>query len=249
MMQFCSSAEISTCSVASVFLPSFVTSARSFDFAELSRVVAVMTYNLNRVLDIDRHPEVVSRRPIGISSHGLAETFIALKIPFESDDARVLNVKISKTIYHAAMHASCDLVERFGVYEGFDGSPTSRGTLQPDLWGVEQAVDPDYDWDGLRTKLQLSGLTNSLLVALTSTSTTKNCTSITGSFDPITRSVETRNHFFVFSLSFFSNLETKSVNSDEYNVISKWLVKDLTSLGLWNEEIRLEILAAGGESN
>lgn len=125
-------------------------------------------------------------RPISIGFQGLAETFIALGLPFDSPGASELNLRIAHTMYHSAIQASCDLVERFGVYEGFYGSPASRGDLQYNLWGVTPS-SADYDWEALKAKVVSTGLCNSLLIAIMPTSEASEITGLNGSIAPISR--------------------------------------------------------------
>jgi len=66
-------------------------------------------------------------RPIGIGVQGLADAFLLLRYPFESQDAQQLNIDIFETIYYAALKASCELAERYGPYETYAGSPVSQG--------------------------------------------------------------------------------------------------------------------------
>lgn len=66
-------------------------------------------------------------RPIGIGVQGLADAFILLRYPFESEEAQQLNIQIFETIYYAALEASCELAEEFGPYETYSGSPVSKG--------------------------------------------------------------------------------------------------------------------------
>ena len=58
---------------------------------------------------------------------GLADAFILLRHPFDSDEARELNKKIFETIYFAALTASCELAQEEGPYDSYEGSPASKG--------------------------------------------------------------------------------------------------------------------------
>merc|ERR1712032_889204 len=81
-------------------------------------------------------------RPIGLGGQGLADAFMILRMPFESDAARQLNEDIFETIYFAACEASCELSAIHGHYESFLGSPASQGKLQFDLWRRGARCDP-----------------------------------------------------------------------------------------------------------
>jgi len=167
-------------------------------------------------------------RPIGLGVQGLADTFIALRMPFESDEASGLNKDIFETIYFAAMTASKDLAIKDGHYETFPGSPLSQGKFQFDLWGVT----PDsgrWDWESLRAEVVKHGARNSLLVAPMPTASTAQILGNNESFEPYT-----------------SNIYVRRVLSGEFMVVNKHLLKDLVALGLWNDAMKQEIIAANG---
>merc|ERR1719369_2159476 len=140
IIEYTSPDEVAVCNLASVALPSFVTADREYDFDALYRVVKVATKNLNKVIDRNHYPIEEARRsnmrhrPIGLGVQGLADAFMMMRIPFESDTARKLNVDIFETLYFAACEASCELAMKDGPYESFKGSPASEGQLQFDMW-------------------------------------------------------------------------------------------------------------------
>ncbi|KAJ3062960.1 Ribonucleoside-diphosphate reductase large subunit [Quaeritorhiza haematococci] len=135
--------EVAVCNLASISLPSFVTASRSFDFERLAHVTKVVTQNLDKIIDINYYPVPEARRsnfrhrPIGIGIQGLADTFMKMRLPFESEGAKVLNRRIAETMYYAALNTSCELASVHGTYESYPGSPVSQGILQPDMWGLE----------------------------------------------------------------------------------------------------------------
>lgn len=116
---------------------------RYFDFDKLAEVTRVITNNLNKIIDINYYPVESARRsnmrhrPIGIGVQGLADTFLLLGMPFDSEAAQELNKEIFETIYYAALDTSCDLAKVHGAYETYEGSPVSKGVLQHDMWGVK----------------------------------------------------------------------------------------------------------------
>jgi hypothetical protein len=175
-VQFTSADEVSVCNLASVALPMFVTDG-IFDFAKLNEVVQVMTRNLNKVIDVNHYPipeaeySNLRHRPIGIGVQGLADAFIKMRMPFDSDAASVLNKSIFETIYFGAVTASKDLAKRLGPYATYKGSPMSRGILQFDMWDVKPESKL-WDWEGLRAEIKLHGVRNSLLVAPMPTAST-----------------------------------------------------------------------------
>lgn len=66
-------------------------------------------------------------RPIGIGIQGLADAFILMSLPFESEKAQKLNIQLFETIYYGALEASCELAEKLGPYESYAGCPVSKG--------------------------------------------------------------------------------------------------------------------------
>merc|ERR1711972_1113908 len=76
----------------------------------------------------------MAHRPVGLGVQGLADAFLLMRLPFESEGARKLNVDIFETIYFAACDASCDLAVLEGPYESFAGSPASEGSRGVASW-------------------------------------------------------------------------------------------------------------------
>ncbi|MBC6608090.1 ribonucleoside-diphosphate reductase subunit alpha [Hymenobacter sp. BT188] len=239
IMEYTDEHEIAVCNLASLALPRFVKEGEQkgqmvFDHQKLYDVTYHATKNLNKVIDINYYPvpeaERSNRRhrPIGLGVQGLADTFIALRMPFESDEATGLNKDIFETIYFAACTASMDLAKKNGPYETFAGSPMSQGKFQFDLWNVT----PDsgrWDWETLRAQVIEHGMRNSLLVAPMPTASTAQILGNNESFEPYT-----------------SNIYVRRVLSGEFMVVNKHLLKDLIKLGIWNEQMKNEIIAANG---
>ncbi|WBA41017.1 ribonucleoside-diphosphate reductase subunit alpha [Hymenobacter canadensis] len=238
IMEYTDENEIAVCNLASLALPRYVRPDDAgnlfFDHKKLYDVTYHATLNLNKVIDINYYPVIEAERsnrrhrPIGLGVQGLADTFIALRMPFESDEASGLNKDIFETIYFAAMTASKDLAMRDGHYETFPGSPLSEGKFQFDLWNVQ----PDsgrWDWDTLRAQVMEHGVRNSLLVAPMPTASTAQILGNNESFEPYT-----------------SNIYVRRVLSGEFMVVNKHLLKDLVKLGLWNEQMKNAIIAANG---
>lgn len=167
-------------------------------------------------------------RPIGLGVQGLADTFIMLRMPFESDEAKGLNKDIFETIYFAAMTASKDLAAKEGPYETFKGSPVSKGIFQFDMWGVTPSSGR-WDWDGLKKEVKKHGVRNSLLVAPMPTASTSQILGNNECFEPYT-----------------SNIYTRRVLSGDFIVVNKHLLKDLIKLGLWNDNMKNKLIIANG---
>ncbi|WP_242921941.1 ribonucleoside-diphosphate reductase subunit alpha [Pontibacter liquoris] len=237
IMEYTDENEIAVCNLASLALPRYVKEENGhkvFDHQKLFDVTYHVTKNLNKVIDINYYPVPEARnsnmrhRPIGLGVQGLADTFIHLRMPFESDEARGLNKDIFETIYFAAMTASKDLAKKNGAYETFKGSPLSEGKFQFDLWGVTPESGR-WDWDALRKEVVKYGVRNSLLVAPMPTASTAQILGNNESFEPYT-----------------SNIYLRRVLSGEFMVVNKHLLKDLIALGIWNDQMKQDIIAANG---
>jgi ribonucleoside-diphosphate reductase alpha subunit len=232
IVEFTSPEEVAVCNLASIALPRFVIDG-AFNHQKLYEITYTVTVNLNRVIDNNHYPIPEARtsnmrhRPVGLGVQGLADAFIHLKLPFDSDGARALNRDIFETIYFAALSASCDLAAKEGHYESYPGSPMSKGILQQDMWGVK--ASPRWDWDALRAKIKQHGVRNSLLVAPMPTASTAQILGNNECFEPYT-----------------SNLYSRRVLSGEFAVVNKHLLNDLMARGLWTAEIRNQIIAHNG---
>jgi ribonucleoside-diphosphate reductase alpha chain len=232
IMEYTDANEVAVCNLASIALPRFVING-SFDQQKLYEVVYEVTKNLNRIIDQNYYPIEEARRsnlrhrPIGLGVQGLADTFILLRLPFESDLAKLLNRNIFETIYFAAMTASKDLAKEQGMYETFPGSPLSKGQFQFDLWGVSPGGR--WDWENLRREVMQHGVRNSLLVAPMPTASTSQILGNNECFEPYT-----------------SNIYTRRVLSGEFVIVNKHLLKDLVQLGLWNPSMKGKIIEANG---
>lgn len=232
IMEYTSADEVAVCNLASLALPKFVING-SFDFEKLYTITYQATKNLNRIIDNNYYPVEEARRsnmrhrPIGLGVQGLADVFILMHLPFESDLAKVLNKNIFETIYFAAMTASKDLAKLQGAYETFKGSPLSKGLFQFDLWNVKPS--DRYDWETLRKEVIEHGVRNSLLVAPMPTASTSQVLGNNECFEPYT-----------------SNIYTRRVLSGEFVIVNKHLLKDLVKLGLWNNAMKDSIITANG---
>ncbi|MFM7668076.1 MAG: ribonucleoside-diphosphate reductase subunit alpha [Bacteroidota bacterium] len=225
--------EIAVCNLASIALPKYVTEEGTFDHNKLFEVTYQATINLNKIIDENYYPVEEARnsnmrhRPIGLGVQGLADAFIMLKYPFESEEARALNREVFETIYYAAMTASKDLAKVHGAYETFEGSPVSQGVFQFDMWNVSPTSR--WEWDVLKEEVKTYGVRNSLLLAPMPTASTAQILGNNECFEPYT-----------------SNIYTRRVLSGEFIVVNKHLLKDLVKEGLWNKDMRQKIMASNG---
>jgi ribonucleoside-diphosphate reductase alpha chain len=234
IIEYTSPDEIAVCNLASIALPMFVTEDGIFDHQKLFEVTIVATKNLNKVIDVNYYPVEEARRsnmrhrPIGLGVQGLADAFIKLKMPFDSEEARGLNKDIFETIYYAALTASKDLAKKHGPYETFKGSPVSKGILQFDMWGVTPSSGR-WNWDELKQEIKKHGVRNSLLLAPMPTASTSQILGNNECFEPYT-----------------SNIYTRRTLSGEFIVVNKHLMKDLIELSLWNESMKNRLIEANG---
>lgn len=232
IIEYSDDKETAVCNLASISLPRFV-EGKKFNFDKLLEVTQIITKNLNKIIDNNYYPLEETRRsnfrhrPIGIGVQGLADVFMLLGLPFESDMAKILNKNIFETIYYAALVSSKNIAKELGAYETFEGSPLSKGIFQFDMWNAEPS--DRYDWDALRTEIKEHGVRNSLLLAPMPTASTSQILGNNECFEPYT-----------------SNIYNRRVLSGDFVVVNKHLLKDLMGLGLWNDSMKQRIIAANG---
>jgi ribonucleoside-diphosphate reductase alpha chain len=234
IMEYTSPDEVAVCNLASINLSKFVDpEAKVFDFQKLYEITYIATKNLNKIIDINYYPVPEAKksnmrhRPIGLGVQGLADAFLMLRHPFESEEARILNKNIFETIYYAALKSSLDLAKVNGPYETFEGSPISQGIFQFDMWNVKPSNR--WDWDALRAEIMQYGVRNSLLLAPMPTASTSQILGNNECFEPYT-----------------SNIYLRRVLSGEFVIVNKHLLKDLNELGLWSEDMKNAIMANNG---
>jgi len=235
ILEYTSPDEVAVCNLASIALPMFIKDGQ-FDHKELFRITKRVTRNLNRVIDRNYYPvkeaenSNMRHRPIGLGVQGLADTFIKLRLPFTSDEAKKLNQEIFETLYFAAVTASKEMAIEEGPYSTFKGSPISKGDFQHNLWGIkDEELSGRWDWAKLRKEVMEHGVRNSLLVAPMPTASTSQILGNNEAFEPYT-----------------SNIYTRRVLSGEFIVVNKHLLEDLVALGLWDEELKQAIMRANG---
>lgn len=232
VQQFTSRDEVAVCNIASLGLPAFVRDG-AFDFGALEAAARLLARNLDRLIDVIYYPIEEARRsnmrhrPIGVGVQGLQDVFFKLRLPFDSPEAAELNKRIFETLYYAAISESCALAAALGPYETYAGSPASQGKLQYDLWGVTP-TEGRHDWDGLKADIARHGLRNSLSVAPMPTASTAIILGNTECFEPLA-----------------SNFYSRRTLAGEFAVVNKYLVRDLTTLGLW-PKLKNAILANDG---
>ena len=235
ILEYTSADEIAVCNLASIALPMFIKDGE-FDHQSLYDVTVRVTKNLNRVIDRNYYPVKEAEnsnfrhRPIGLGVQGLADTFIMLRLPFTSEKAKELNQEIFETLYFAAVTASAEEAKKDGPYETYKGSPMSKGEFQHNLWGIkDEELSGRWDWLALRKTVKKQGVRNSLLVAPMPTASTSQILGNNECFEPYT-----------------SNIYTRRVLSGEFIVVNKHLLEDLVDRGLWNEDMKQELMRNNG---
>ena len=226
--------ETAVCNLASIALPKYVDhEKKTFDYEKLHEVTKTVTKNLNRVIDRNFYPVETARksnmrhRPIGLGVQGLADVFILCRHAFDSEEAKEINARVFETMYHAALEASSELAEVDGSYETFEGSPTSQGILQFDMWEGETKLH--YDWDAMRERVKTKGLRNSLLMAPMPTASTAQILGNNECFEPYT-----------------TNIYLRRTLAGEFVVVNRHLVDDLKKIGLWSKDMKDLMVKAGG---
>ena len=235
ILEYTSPDEVAVCNLASIALPMFIKDG-AFDHQALFDVTVRVTKNLNRVIDRNFYPVKEAEnsnfrhRPIGLGVQGLADAFILLRLPFTSDEAKQLNQDIFETLYYAAVTASAEEAKKEGTYHSYKGSPISKGEFQHNLWGIkDEELSGRWDWEKLRKTVKKQGVRNSLLVAPMPTASTSQILGNNECFEPYT-----------------SNIYTRRVLSGEFIVVNKHLLEDLVERGLWNEDMKQELMRNNG---
>jgi ribonucleoside-diphosphate reductase alpha chain len=235
ILEYTSPDEVAVCNLASIALPMFIKDG-AFDHQALFDVTVRVTKNLNRVIDRNFYPVKEAEnsnfrhRPIGLGVQGLADAFILLRLPFTSDEAKQLNQDIFETLYYAAVTASAEEAKKEGPYQSYKGSPISKGEFQHNLWGIkDEELSGRWDWEKLRKTVKKQGVRNSLLVAPMPTASTSQILGNNECFEPYT-----------------SNIYTRRVLSGEFIVVNKHLLEDLVERGLWNEDMKQELMRNNG---
>ena len=240
ILEYSDENETAVCNLASIALPTFVDISDPtnpvFDYEALHKISKIVTYNLNKIIDVNFYPTEKTRRsnmrhrPIGIGIQGLADVFMLMNLTFTSPEAKQINKDIFETIYHGALEQSCEMAVQEGPYETFEGSPASQGILQFDMWSTAQQQTNDrYDWTTLKTKIQQSGLRNSLLMAPMPTASTSQILGFNECIEPIT-----------------SNIYNRRTLAGEFILANKYLMNDLIKLDMWNEKTKNNIIANHG---
>lgn len=227
ILEVTSQDETAVCNLGSVNLGEFVVESEgvvAMDYIRLGEVVRQVVPFLDRVVDINFYPTSEASvsnsrwRPVGLGLMGLQDVFFKMGVPFDSPVARDVSRRVSEEIYFNALWASTELAEANGPHAAFAETRAAAGDLQFDLWGVEPS--DEQRWAPLRERIESHGLRNSLMIAIAPTAT---IASIAGCYECIEPQV--------------SNLFKRETLSGEFMQINRYLVQELQSRGLWDNEM------------
>ena len=228
--------ETAVCNLASICLPMYVNKEKQiFDFDKLMDICRVIVRNLNKVIDRNYYPiekahrSNMRHRPMGIGVQGLADTYLLMGYSFDEQKSYELNRKIFETIYYASVYESNILAQKYGSYETFATSPSAKGILQFHMWDKFNVKDLIYDWTELIENVKKYGLRNSLLTALMPTASTSQIMGNSECFEP-----------------YMSNIFKRSTLAGEFVVVNKNLMKELISLKLWDNDMRMKLIISNG---
>jgi ribonucleoside-diphosphate reductase alpha chain len=227
ILEVTSNNETAVCNLGSVNLGRHIVNGQ-FDFEKLAKTVRTAIKFLDRVVDINFYPINTAAdsnnrwRPVGLGLMGLQDAFFQLKYPFDSSAAQKLSAQIQEEIYYNALVASVELAEQFGPHPSFQETKAANGVFQFELWNVQPSNLER--WESLRKRMMKHGLRNSLMIAIAPTAT---IASIVGCYEATEPQV--------------SNLFKRETLSGEFMQVNRYLVSDLKSKGLWNEDTRNEI--------
>jgi len=248
IIQYSSEDEISVCNLASLSLPAFVCkNTGEFDYVLLEESTRIFVKALNKVIDVNYYPvkeaenSNMRNRPIGLGVQGLADVFIKMRLPFTSDQAKIVNRNIAEVMYFGCMTESHALAVKEGYYPSMmknGGAPISKGIFQFELWKQDfintknhDGWKPDeklnLDWDGLRANILKprpdgtpTGVRNSLVICKMPTASTSCIMGNTECFEP-----------------YFGMIYVRRTKAGEFFQYCRPLIEDLVKLGLWKTEI------------
>jgi ribonucleoside-diphosphate reductase alpha chain len=237
--------EYAVCNLCSICLPKFVkydaNNKPYFDHNELKELSKFIIRPMNKVIDNNVYPvketelSNMRHRPIGVGVQGLSDVFVKMRMPFESNEAKLLNKEIFETIYYGCVEGSIEEAKKYGRYSTFEHSPFSQGKLQFHLTNeydnipLNDMLSGRWNWDKLLKDISQYGMRNSMLTALMPTASTSQIMGNTECFE-----------------QFDTCIFKRRVLSGEFIVCNKYLVSDLTKLGLWNSKTKDLIIANNG---
>lgn len=261
--------ETGVCNLASICLPSYIEKVDGktiYNFEKLHEITKIITKNLNKVIDKNFYPTEKARtsnlkhRPIGIGVQGLADVFVQLRYPFESDEAKELNKLIFETIYHGAVEASMELSKkRKDVINDI-----MNGSSQEDISNYINEFERDMigsKYPGAYTSFETSPIANGMFQFDLWDAKTSN----RYEWDVLREDIKKygmRNSLLISPMPtastsqimgfnesfepFTNNIFQRKTLSGEFIVINKYLINDLIERNLWNKDMKDHIILNNG---
>lgn len=272
IIEYTSPDEIAVCNLASIALPTYIeynqNKQPTYNFQKLHNVAKVITKNLNKVIDVNFYPVEKARRsnfrhrPIGIGVQGLADTYVLMRLPFDSQDAMDLNRKIFETIYHGSMEGSMELSKKRGeLLNDYNDNKITFDELSDKLSFNEYEV-PNSKFPGAYTTFEGSpaskgefqfdmwGVTPSS--GLWDWERLKDDVMKYGIRNSLllapmpTASTSQILGFNECFEPFTSNLYKRKTLAGEFIIVNKYLIEDLVKLGIWNKDMKNKIIMYDG---
>jgi ribonucleoside-diphosphate reductase alpha chain len=231
--------EVAVCNLASVNIAAHLREDGSLDHEKLRGTVRVLMRMLDNVIDINFYPVEAARnsntrhRPVGLGIMGMQDALYEKRVPFDSLAAVDFNDEALEAMAYYAYEGSSDLAAERGQYLSYTGSKWDRGMMPLDTLNLLESergtpilVDRKsrLDWDSLRTKIGKQGMRNSNCLAIAPTATISNILGCTPCIEPT-----------------YKHIHTKSNLSGEFIRTNDHLLRDLQSLGLWDEEMLADL--------
>ncbi len=279
IVEFTSPDEIAVCNLVSICLSMFVEydeekACNVFNFKELHKVSKIVCKNLNKVIDVNFYPVEKARRsnlkhrPIGIGVQGLADTFIKMKMPFDSPEAKILNKQIFETIYHGSLESSNEIsLKRKNLYDELDNldeisdeyisvlnklntNEYEQENLNKKFRGAYTTFDGSpaskgilqFDMWGVKPDEELNYDWNKLKENIKEHGL-RNSLLVAPMPTASTSQIMGNNECFE---AITSNLYKRKTLAGEFILVNKYLVNDLINLNLWTKEIRDKIMISEG---
>ena len=238
-----SETETAVCNLGSVNLVQHLkddaSGAKVLDHAKLQKTITTAMRMLDNVIDINYYAVKKARdsnmrhRPVGLGIMGFQDCLYELRVPYASSAAVEFADQSMEAVCYHAYWASTELAKERGKYASYKGSLWDKGILPLDTLNmladerggyVEVDRSATLDWDALREKIARDGMRNSNCVAIAPTATISNIIGVDACIEPC-----------------FGNLSVKSNLSGEFTVINHYLVRDLKSLGLWDDVMVVDL--------
>ena len=272
---------VANCNLGSLVLPSYIqidpeTQKPFFNFEHLHTMVQTLTKNLNKVIDTTMYPhpsaETSNRlhRPLGIGVQGLGDTFIMMRMPFESPEAALLNKQIFETIYHAALTESMNIAKkrRALYFEMLNTDLLNNVDLAKKIRAHYTDAElvfaaNNINWSGAYASFPGSPASQGILqfdmwgqppdnsrydwTALKTDIMEYGIrNSLLVALMPTASTSQIMGSVAEMFEPITSNIYQRRVLAGEFVIVNKYLINDLIKLGLWNNNMKNKILLGEG---